>query len=220
MKLGVLFSGGKDSTYAAWLAKQGGHDLICLISIFSKNKDSFMFHTTAIELTKKQAELMSIPLLIIETEGEKEKEIIDLKLAINKAINLYGIEGIITGALASVYQASRIQKICNELKIKCINPLWGKSQEGLLEELIKENFEIIISAVAAFPLDKSWVGRKIDANYLSNIKELKNRYKINPAGEGGEFESLVVNCPMFRGRLDVQLKEVVGEGNSWRGLFS
>ncbi len=219
MKLGVLFSGGKDSTYATWLARKEGHELVCLISIFSKNKDSFMFHTPAIELTKKQAELIGLPILFANTDGEKEKELIDLKSAIKKAIDSYEIEGIITGALASVYQASRIQKICDELGIKCVNPLWGKSQAGLLEELIKEDFEVIISAVAAFPLDKSWVGRKINPKYAQEVQKLQEKYGINPAGEGGEFESLVVNCPLFKERLIVKLKEVIGKGNSWRGIF-
>jgi diphthine-ammonia ligase len=220
MKLGVLFSGGKDSTYAAWLAKKEGYELTCLISIFSKNQDSFMFHTPAIELTKKQAGCIGLPLLIKETEGEKEKELEDLKQAIREAIEKYSIEGVITGALASVYQSSRIQKICDELGIECFNPLWGKDQIEFLNELIKNKFEVIVSAVAAFPLDKSWVGRKIDEDYITEVEELQKKYGINPAAEGGEFESLVVDCPLFKKKLDYKLNDIVGEGNAWRGLFS
>jgi diphthine-ammonia ligase len=220
MKLGVLFSGGKDSTYAAWLAKKEGHDLVCLISIFSENKDSFMFHTPAIELTKKQAECMEIPLIVIETQGEKEKELEDLKRAIKEAMEKYSIEGIVTGAVESVYQASRIQKICDDFGIKCINPLWKMNQIKLLEELVKNNFQVLISAVAAYPLDKSWIGRKIDGDYIQEVTRLQKEFGINPCGEGGEFESLVINCPLFKKELKVILQEVIGNGNSWRGLFS
>lgn len=219
MKLGVLFSGGKDSTYAAWLAKKEGYSVSCLISLWSKNKDSFMFHTPAIELTKKQAECMKIPLIIQETKGEKEIELKDLEKAIKLAIKKYKINSIITGAVESVYQASRVQTICNKLKIECFNPLWQKDQIEILEDLVKNNFEVIISGVAAYPLDKKWIGRKIDKKFIEEIKVLSEKYKINPAGEGGEFESLVVNCPFFKKRLDVKLRNVFGEGNAWRGEF-
>jgi len=219
MKLGVLFSGGKDSTYSAWLAKKEGYELSCLISICSKNKDSFMFHTPAIELTKNQAELMGIPLILMETEGEKEKELEDLKKAIKLAIKKYKIEGIVTGAVESVYQSTRIQKICNDLGIECFNSLWQKDQFELLEDLIKNGFKVIISGVAAYPLNEKWINREIDLSFLKEIKVLNEKYKINPAAEGGEFESLVLNCPLFKKRLDVKLMQTLGEGNSWRGVF-
>jgi asparagine synthase (glutamine-hydrolysing) len=219
MKLGVLFSGGKDSTYAAWLVKKEGHELGCLISIISKNKDSYMFHTPAIEMTKKQAKLIGVPFFIYKTEGEKEKELFDLKEAIQIAIKKYAIEGIVTGALASVYQASRIKKICDDLGIGCINPLWQKNQIEYLEELVRDKFDILISAVAAYPLGKEWVGRRINKKFIQEVSLLQKKYGINPAGEGGEFESLVVNCPLFKKKLNVKLKNVVGENNSWRGEF-
>lgn len=219
MRLGVLFSGGKDSTYAAWLAKKEGYDLSCLISIWSKNKDSFMFHTPAIELTKRQSDCMAVPFIICETKGEKEIELKDLEKAIKLAVKKYKIEGVVTGAVESIYQASRVQKICNKLKIECFNPLWQKDQIEILEDLIKNNFEVLISGVAAYPLDNTWVGRKIDRKFMDEIKVLSEKYKINPAGEGGEFESLVINCPLFNKKLDVKLKNIFGEGNSWRGVF-
>ena len=219
MRLGILFSGGKDSTYATYLAKKFGHEIVCLISIFSKNKDSFMFHTPTINLTKEQAKLMNLPILIYQTKGEKEKELLDLKNAIELAIKKYKIQGVVTGALESVYQSSRIQKICNELKIECFNPLWKKNQIQLLKELVENNFEVIVVGVGAYPLDKTWIGRKLDNKFIFEVENLQKKYKINPAGEGGEFESLVLNCPLFKKKLNVKLKNVVGEKNSWRGEF-
>jgi diphthine-ammonia ligase len=219
MKVGVLFSGGKDSTYAAWLAKKQGHDISCLISIDSENKESFMFHTPGIEFTKRQADLMKIPLIIQKTEGEKEVELTDLEKVIIKAKKQFEIKGIVTGAIMSVYQASRIRKICDKLGLKCINPLWQKNQIELLNDLIKDKFKIIISAVAAYPLDKTWVGRKIDKKFISEVKRLQEKYEINPAGEGGEFETLVLDCELFKKELNVELVEVIGEGNSWQGKF-
>jgi len=218
MKLGILFSGGKDSTYAAYLAKKAGNEIKCLISLYSENKESYMFHTPAIELTKKQAEVMDLPLLTFKTKGEKEKELIDLEKAIKEAVKKYKIDGIVTGALASVYQASRIQKICDELKIKCFNPLWRKDQIKLLEELIENKFEVVIVGVFAYPLSEKWIGRKIDKKFIDEVKILQDRYKINPAGEGGEFESFVLNCPLFKKGLKVKRITVHGEKNAWRAL--
>ena len=219
MRVSILFSGGKDSMYAAWLAKKAGYSVECLITLESKNKESFMFHTPAIELTKKQAELMNIPLITRETEGEKELELKDLKRAIEKAVVKHNIQGIVTGAVESVYQSSRIQKICDELDLECFNPLWQKDQEELLGELIKNKFEVVISGVFAYPLDQKWLGRKINENFIEKIKEMNRKYSISMAGEGGEFESFVVNCPMFKNHIKIKEINISGEGNSWRADF-
>ena len=217
MKLGVLFSGGKDSTYAAYLAKQQNYELACLISIFSENKDSYMFHTPSISRVEYQAQVMDVPMITQGTKGKKEIELEDLKKAIKKAKDKYKIKGIVTGAVESVYQASRIQKICDELNLECFNPLWQKDQIELLEELIKNKFEIILTGVFAYPLDKDWLGRKINPRFVKEICELQKKYKINPAGEGGEFETFVLNCPLFKRSLKIKDKKISKEGeNSFR----
>jgi len=216
MKFGVLFSGGKDSVYAAYLAKIKGYEISCIITIYSENKESFMFHTPSIEQTKKQAEAMDVPLIVVKTKGEKEKELKDLEKAIKKAINKYEIKGIVTGAVESVYQLSRIQKICNKLRIELFNPLWKKNQLKLLEELIKNKFDVIITGVFAYPLDKKWLGRRIDRKFIEEVKSFYEKYKINPSGEGGEFETFVLGCPLFKRKLKIVDFEDFGEKNSWR----
>ncbi len=216
MKCAVLFSGGKDSTYAAYLAKKNKYKLTCLISIISENKESYMFHTPSIEKTTIQAKTMNIPLIVQKSKGKKEEELKDLEKAIKKAKEKFKIEGIVTGAVESVYQASRVQKICDKLELECFNPLWQKNQFELLEDLIKNNFEIIITGVFAYPFNKSWLGRKIDKKFIKEIKELNKKYQINPAGEGGEFETFVLNCPLFKRSLKINNKKIFGEKHSWK----
>ena len=201
MKLGVLFSGGKDSCYATYLAKKHKHEISCLISLISENKESYMFHTPSIEKTKQQAKVMNIPLLIQKTKGEKEKELKDLEKAIKRAKEKYKIKGIVTGALYSVYQASRIQKICDKLNLKCLNPLWHKDEIEYLKELIDNQFKIIILGVFAYPLNQSWLGKIINNKFIEEVKQLQEKYEIHPAGEGGEFETFVINCPLFKEEL-------------------
>lgn len=211
----VLFSGGKDSTYAAYLAKKEGYNISCLISIISDNPESYMFHTPSISKVEKQAESMVIPLIVWNTKGEKEKELIDLELAIKKAKNDFGIDAVITGTVESAYQASRIQKICDNLELDCFNPLWQKNQIELLNELLKNNFKIIITGVFAYPLDKTWLGKFIDEEFIINVTNLQKKYNINPAGEGGEFETFVLNCPLFKKELNIKNKKMSGKKNSW-----
>ena len=216
MKLAILFSGGKDSCYSAYLAKKQGHEISCLISIQSENPDSYMFHTPSILSTEKQAKIMNIPLIIQKTKGKKEFELVDLEKAVKKAKSKFGIEGIVTGALRSVYQSSRIQKICDKLNLKCFNPLWQKDEIKYLNELIKNKFKIIITAIAAYPLSEKWLGREIDKKFIDEVQVLEQKYKINPAGEGGEFETFVLDCPLFTKSLKIKDKKISGEENSWR----
>jgi asparagine synthase (glutamine-hydrolysing) len=217
MKLGVLFSGGKDSVYATYLAEKAGHKIECLISILSENKESYMFHTPNVDKTKLQAQLMKIPLIIQKTKGEKEKELKDLKKILKKAKEKYSLDGIVTGAIQSVYQSSRIQKICDELDLICFNPLWKKNEEEYLDELLKENFKIMIVGVFAYPLNEKWLGRIIDKKFIEEIKDLNKKYKIHVAGEGGEFESFVLNCPLFSREIKVKNFKNFSTGeNSWR----
>jgi diphthine-ammonia ligase len=216
MRLGILFSGGKDSCYAAYIAQKNGYDISCLISILSENPHSYMFHTPSIDKAEVQAKVMGIPMIVWKTSGEKEKELDDLESAIKEAKKKFKITGVATGAVESVYQASRVQKICNKLGLECFNPLWQKNQNELLDELIKNKFNIIITGVFAYPLDFKWLGRTIDKKYINDVTILNKKYGISPAGEGGEFESFVLDSPMFKRKLKITGHTDFGEKNSWR----
>ncbi len=202
MKIGILLSGGKDSLYSAYLASKY-HELSCAITIKSLNKESYMFHTPNIDLVELQTKSMKIPLIEITTKGEKEKELKELKKAIIEAKEKFDIQGIITGAVASQYQASRVQKICHELDLWCINPLWQIEQNKLLEELIEKKFEIIIAGVYAYPFEKKWLGKIITKETIKELKEYQTKYEINPAGEGGEIETFVTDCPLFHEKINI-----------------
>lgn len=213
MKLAVLFSGGKDSALAMHKAMDE-NEITCLISVLSENRESYMFHTPNIQLTKLQAKAVGIPLVQKVTKGVKEEELEDLKAAISDAKDRFGIEGIVTGAVKSVYQSERIKKICDDLGIECVNPLWHMDEIRLLEELIGNGFRVMISGVFAYPLDRSWLGRIIDRKTVEELKALNGKYQISPAGEGGEIETTVLDAPFFRKALEVSDSAIVWKGDS------
>ena len=216
MRLGVLFSGGKDSTLALHYAAEK-EEVVCLITIISKNKESFMFHTPNIEISALQAEALGLPQITKTTQGEKEKELSDLEDAIAEAARKFQIEGVVTGAVESVYQAERVQRICNQLGLWCFNPLWKHDQKALLEELLEKKFKVIISGVFAYPLDEKWLGKQIDTKLIDRLVDLQQKYGLSPAGEGGEIETTVLDAPLFKKKIEVLDYSVEFKGNS--GVF-
>lgn len=205
MKLAALFSGGKDSVFSIYLAKQAGHEVKYLATVISENPDSFMYHTPNIGMTFLQSQCLGIQMVSIRSSGEKEKEVGDLK----KLLKGLRIDGVLAGAIASKYQRERVKKVCDELSLKTETPLWGMDQAVLLKKMIEAGFEIILTAVAAEGLGESWLGRKVDLKALKELKGLKKKYGINIAGEGGEYESLVVDCPLFKRRIEITDSEKI-----------
>jgi len=213
MKLGVLFSGGKDSTLALHMAAEK-ETVACLITVVSKNKESYMFHTPNVNITSLQADALKLPLISVTTEGQKEEELADLERAIAKAKSKYKFEGIVTGAVESVYQASRVQRICNKLDLWCFNPLWKHDQKALLETLLTEHFTVILSGVFAYPLDEKWLGKQLNPQMIAKLVELQGKYGISPSGEGGEIETTVLDASLFKHRIEVTESAIEWYGDS------
>jgi diphthine-ammonia ligase len=202
MRLGVLFSGGKDSSFACFRAMQGD-EVACLITVVPQNPESYLFHTPNIGLTALQAEAAGLPLVSTGSEGVEEAEVADLSRAISRGVEEHGIEGVVTGAIHSVYQATRIQRACHSLDLWCFNPLWQRDEEEYLDEVVSSGFRFLISGVSAAPFEEAWLGREVDRVTLDELKAMARRHRMNPAGEGGEYETFVLDAPFFRKRIEV-----------------
>lgn len=113
------------------------------------------------------------------------------------------VEGVVSGAIASQYQKSRIDKICRELGLKSIAPLWQENPAKLLKELVKLGFTAVIMGVYAYGFDSNWLGRKIDAETVDALIELNRKYGISPVGDGGEYETLVLDAPYFKKKIQM-----------------
>jgi len=209
MKAAVLFSGGKDSTMAVYKAIEEDYDVEYLVSMLSDNPESYMFHVPNIHITDLSSEAMGIPLIKAKTHGVKEKELDDLKRVLNK-LKDKGVEAIFAGALASEYQKSRIDQLCKDLGLMSNAPLWHIDPKEYMEEIIDSGFEVIIISVSAEGLDESWLGRRINHELLEEIINLNSKYGMHMAFEGGEAETLVLDCPIFKKRI-----KIIESSNVW-----
>lgn len=214
MRIAALFSGAKDSIFAICEAMQAGHEVVCLVSMIPENPESYMFHHPNVEWTGMQAEAMGIPIMNKKTGGEKEKELGDLEAAIRELKERENISGVVSGALASRYQKSRIDDICRKLELESLAPLWGTDPARHWNNILEAGFEIIIVSVASEGLGKEWLGRKIDRKALEELEGLSRKHRFNLAGEGGEFETFVLDGPIFRKRLKIIKADDVWDGDS------
>ena len=212
MKVASLFSGGKDSSFALWCAQMQAWEVAVLVTVFPESEDSWMFHYPALKWTKLQAQVMGLPQSVIPTKGEKERELADLSAGLEKIRKTVGIDTVISGAVASEYQRTRIDNICEELGLKSIAPLWHKNQEQLLAEQIESGFEIILTRCNALGLDQKWLGKQLEPSDVPKLAKLKEKSGLNIAFEGGEAETFVLAAPMFKKRLTV-----VRSNPSWSG---
>ena len=218
LKLAALISSGKDSLYATYVMKRQNYEISCLVTIQSKNPYSYMFHTPNVHLVELQAKAMNIPLVKEVTEGKKETELKDLEKALEKAKELYKVEGVITGALYSDYQRGRIEKVCDKLGLKIFSPLWHINQETELREIINNGFLVVITQIAADGLNRKWLGKILTEKDVDILVELNKKIGLNIAFEGGEAETLVLNCPLFKHKIVIKEASIIME-NDYTGIY-
>ena len=202
MNVAVLFSGGKDSTMAVYAALEAKEDVKYLLSVKSKNDESYMFHVPNIHITDLLSQALEIPIMSIETDGVKEEELEDLKTAFINLKNL-GIEAVYTGALYSVYQKSRIERLGREVGLEIVSPYWHVDELEYMRKIVSLGFRIVICGVAAWGFDESWLGRVIDDQTIDELVELNEKYGIDIAFEGGEAETLAVDGPIFKRKIKI-----------------
>ncbi len=197
--IACLYSGGKDSTLAIHRMWDQGVKVELLITIVSENEFSYMLQRVNVTWTKLQAEAMGVKHAFYRTKGEKEKELVDIE----NALKQNKVTELITGAVASKYQADRINNICDKLGIKHYSPLWKMDPLEELKE-ISQKFDAIVTQVAAEGFDESFLGARVDAKMIEKLQKLHQKYKINMSFEGGEAESFVLDAPLFKKKVVIK----------------
>lgn len=208
-----LFSGGKDSSYALYRALETGLTVGRLVTVHP-TEDSYLYHVPATHLAGLAAESIGLPLVEVEesrgtghesTErGDTELEALESTLEdLDRDLD-GGLAGVVVGAIESEYQADRIEALCGRLDVDMYAPLWREDPVELGRAMLEAGFHIRIIQVAAGGLDESWLGRELDADALAELETLHDRFGVHPMGEGGEFETLVVDGPHMSRPIEIE----------------
>jgi len=240
MKVAILASGGKDSTYAAWWAGLQGWEVVSLVTVLVRGEDSMMFQLQNSWIAGLQAYSIGTSWKPVFSDGEEEKEIVDLEMAlcgngnvtlsienvwpkgveIPKDLEIHKgpleIDGLVVGALRSDYQKTRIERMCERLGIRSFCPLWHKDQFEHMESLVEHGFEVVFTSVSTEGMDERWIGSKLDEDALNELKEASREFRFNLDGEGGEFETIVTDAPHMKRKILLD-GEVIWHGS--RGVL-
>ncbi|MDR0768181.1 MAG: diphthine--ammonia ligase [Methanosarcinales archaeon] len=214
MKIAALVSGGKDSVFAVQKMIESGHVISCFVCLVPENKESYMFHSINTNLVRLIADAAEIPLIYKSTSGVKEEELNEMRDALSDAVSVYGVEGVCSGAVESEYQRSRVQKICDSLTLASFSPLWNVEPVSLLAEMIDSGMEIRFAAVAADGLNEQWLGKTLDKQALDDLIKLNKTKYVHIAGEGGEFETAVLDASFFKKKIKPVLTDI-----RWYGSY-
>ncbi|MFA9414880.1 diphthine--ammonia ligase [Natrinema sp. HArc-T2] len=211
-----LFSGGKDSAWALYQAIERGLPVERLVTVHPAG-DSYMYHVPATDLAALAAESIGIDLVDVEpddfgadavtdssAQGDDELEPLEAALEELDYALQGGIAGVTAGAVESEYQTNRIQGMCDRLGCELFAPLWQEDPHELADAMLEAGFEIVIIQVAAHGLDESWLGRTLDREALAELEALNEEYGVHILGEGGEFETFVVDGPHMDRRIDLE----------------
>ncbi len=214
MDIAILFSGGKDSNYALWCLMHQGFEITSLITVVPEFSNSYMFHYPNVEWAKLQAEALNLPINFVRVKGEGNEELKSLFHQLKRLKKKLNFKGLAFGAIASEYQKTRLEFICEELKIASYAPLWGKNPKKLLKEEVESGFEIIVTACMAKGLNKEWLGRMIDKEAFQKLIVLSEKHGFNLVFEGGEAETFVLNGPTFKKKILISESEIKWESDS------
>ena len=218
MNLGSLFSGGKDSTYAIYIAQKQGHQVTCLLSIFPKSEESHLLHHPNLQWTKLQSESMKIPQLTVHSNSdETDDELIALETLLQNAKEQFNIEGLVHGGIKSQFQKEKFETLCSKLNLIAVAPLWHTEPEQYMNDLLDSNFDFIMTTVSSDGLDDTWLGKSISKSDIDTLSRLSEKFGFNLNFEGGEAETFVINCPLFSNSIKINQTKKTWDG--YRGRF-
>jgi len=214
MNLVSSWSGGKDSCLACYKTNESGYRVRYLLNFISKEYKRCCFHGIEAPLLKLQAELIGIPLIQKDVSADMEKYETEFKAAVSE-IKTKGIQGMVFGDVYLEEHKNWVERVCKDLEILPIEPLWNHPPLRVVEEFIELGFKAIVVSCKADIFGKDFIGRYLDKDLLQELK-MRN---ICPCGENGEFHTFVIDGPMFKRRIEILESEPVLKEGFWRHWF-
>jgi diphthine-ammonia ligase len=202
------WSGGKDSCFACYEAICRDYDISYLVNFISNEYKRVSFHGTEAKLIRLQAEAIDIPLLQKETTQNGYEQ--EFKDAVRSLIP-NGINGMVFGDIYLQEHKDWVERVCRELGIEAIEPLWGKEPEKTLLDFIDRGFEAIIVCAKSNLFKEEWIGRKVDREFLRYLKE----NNIDVCGENGEYHTFVTGGPMFKKKIKIDESRSIMRDGYW-----
>jgi diphthine-ammonia ligase len=211
MKVIALLSGGKDSVCAIETARGFGWDVPVALTMHPAADDAWMYHTPNLPVVRGIAECLGLSLIEAPSRTGQIEEVEDLEDALREAKEELALDGVVSGALASEYQRTRIESACHRVGLKSFAPLWHKEPVSYVSSLVHGGWDIRFSRTAADGVSPSWLGEPLDDKKYESMRN--HRARPHVAGEGGEYETLVLDAPAFTSRLVVDEARVLAEGS-------
>ncbi|MBC8276398.1 MAG: diphthine--ammonia ligase [Chloroflexi bacterium] len=202
------WSGGKDSCFACYLALCEGYKISHLVNFISKEFNRVSFHGTEDRLIQLQSQSIGIPLLQRETTWNGYEH--EFKEAVQSLLP-DGIKGMVFGDIYLQEHRDWVERVCGDLGIEAVEPLWNKNPEKIFIDFIDAGFEAIIVSAKSELIDEDWIGRRVDRNFLEYLKSRN----IDICGENGEYHTLVVNGPFFKRRIEIMESRTINKDNHW-----
>jgi len=209
MTVSALVSGGKDSLYAAYLADTQGWPVDELVTIVPEEPDAMMFHTPNLHVVPLQARAWGKAHREVRVRGPgEEQELAALSDAIASDRG-----PVVVGAIQSSYQWARVLRVADAARRRVYAPLWRVAPGKVVREEVAAGLDIRLVHLAAEPLTPELLGRRLDLDLVAELERRSRDVRpVNVAGEGGEFETLVVDAPFFSQRVELDKVEEVLRG--------
>lgn len=212
MDVAILYSGGKDSTFAIQHAREKGWNIKYLISVKPARKDCYLFHYATVELTKELAEMMGIPHFYAGCKAaEPAKEAAIVKEIVSKNQKKMKVDAVVLGGTGlQETQIRSIQNALRQLGVDVFASHAGEEHDIIMEEMLNRGYEILITQIASDGL-RGWLGKKITKENFSQLKKDSVKYGFHIGFEGGYADTLVTDCPLFPKRLVIENMSLVFE---------
>lgn len=217
MRVAILFSGGKDSCQAVKWALDNGHKVEALIAIKPKNTEAYLWHYPTVEWTILAANAMNLPIILAKTDDIGPKTEANV---LKKVFSKLDVDAVLLGGVGlQKTQINAVKEVAKEFGIKVLVPYDNLTSEQLLDEELKSGFDIRIADVAVDGLTKDWIWRKLDSQSMEELKKLSKKFGFDPLGEGGHYNTFVVDGPMFNKKIEVTNSEKVWDSKTGSGYL-